>query len=144
MNPQYDYASMWPELFRFLKPATRETVLKALRTSAETGAPPTEMDARLLIEFASGQISAKEFGRRTLAHLTGQSQTPPAEESLSAEPVTFASPVRTPSPVQAQAPASVPTPTPVLDHEAAALAFVRGEFTVEQYLQNARKLRRLA
>ncbi len=153
MNSQHDYAATWPEMFRFVPPATRDSVVRALQSSADSGTPPTEADAQLLVDFATGQITAREYSRRTLARLTGQPEEPmpepiPAAVELASAPVVEVTVEPAPiaesavaEPPVVEVPTPTPTPTPILDHEAAALAFVRGEVTAEQYLRNARNLR---
>lgn len=139
MHPDHDYYAQWPELFRDLPTLTRDALLATLRKSAAAGMPPSRTEASILVDFATGQISAREYGRRTLAHLMGEyadSEAPPEvrRPDTDIEPAAMAPPEVT---VQ-------PPPVPLMDHDVAALAFVRGEVTVEQYLQNARLLRRLA
>lgn len=130
MNPHHDYASIWPELFRFVPAGTRDSVLHALAASAVAGSPPTEADARTLLDFATGQITAKEYARRTLARLSGQPEEPMADMAS----------VPAPSPVEP--PKDDPAAIEMLDHESAALAFVRGEVTAAEYLRNVRGLGR--
>ncbi|MEO6470717.1 MAG: hypothetical protein ABIR57_02670 [Aeromicrobium sp.] len=166
MNPQQDYAALWPDLFQSLPLSTRDTIVHALRTSAEDGTPPDRIDAGILIDFATGRISAREYGQRTLARLMDVPEevpppsSPPPPAAPSAPPMSL---VPAPSPVfESSRPAAAPESpaaqpatvaheipsmgeplvvAPILDHDEAALAFVRGEVTIEQYLQNARRLR---
>lgn len=139
MHPDHDFYAQWPELFGDLPTTTRDAVLAALHKSAAAGTPPSRTEASILADFATGQISAREYGRRTLAHLMGEyadSDAPPEVRRPDSviEPAAMA-----PREVMVQSP-----PVPLMDHDVAALAFVRGEVTVEQYLQNARSLRRFA
>ncbi len=152
MNPEHDYASRWPALFEDLPAHTRDAVLRSLAKSAGEGAPPRETDARLLVDFALGRITAHEYTQRVLARLTGtiDAATGDAatvdESPVDDEPAYEAPVAPEPPPVARVVPpaASKPEAEPLLDHEAAAVAFVRGDITVERYLQNVRKLRNLS
>jgi hypothetical protein len=121
-----DPAQQWAHLLTRLDGRVREVVVETLRSSTGDGSVVTEDDVRLLVSYAAGDISAREYARRIAASL-GISELAPAPRRRSV----VAGPV-----------------PPVADQEAAqrrqvrredaVQAYVTGEIPVSEFLRIAR------
>ena len=64
-----DPAVRWSAQLQGLPGRSRETVVKALRNSNATGHPASEDGVRILVAYAQGQISARQYGAQVLKSL---------------------------------------------------------------------------
>ncbi|MCW2799723.1 MAG: hypothetical protein JWQ70_1195 [Aeromicrobium sp.] len=72
-----DPAHRWADLLEGLYGRRRDAVLEALRASAQQGYPASAEGVRLLVAYALGKISARQYSARMLASL---GLVPPAPE----------------------------------------------------------------
>lgn len=66
----------WPELFDGLEHEVRSIVVASLANSALEGAEPSRDDIVDMIEYATGQITAAEYHRRTISGLQEPDRLP--------------------------------------------------------------------
>ena len=67
---QFDDPSQhWSPLLEGIHGRRRDAIVKALRRSVESGYPATPEGVRILVAYAQGQISARQFVSRTLESL---------------------------------------------------------------------------
>lgn len=67
--PSDDPAVRWSALLDGLRGRTREMVIKALRNSVESGYPANAEAVRILVSYAQGQISARQYVAQILEAL---------------------------------------------------------------------------
>ena len=59
----------WSELLQGLAPALREAVSAAIQHSASSGWPPSRESIGILVAYAQGRITAREYAVQTLVAL---------------------------------------------------------------------------
>lgn len=64
-----DPAQRWSSLLEGIHGQRREAVIKALRNSVDSGYPATAEGVRILVAYAQGQISARQYMSQTLESL---------------------------------------------------------------------------
>ncbi|GAA3517459.1 hypothetical protein GCM10022234_11050 [Aeromicrobium panaciterrae] len=64
-----DPARRWSSLLQGIHGQRREAVIKALRNSVDSGYPATAEGVRILVAYAQGQISARQYVTQTLESL---------------------------------------------------------------------------
>jgi hypothetical protein len=146
-----DPAHRWAHLLDGLHGRQREAVLEALRSSAQQGFPATADGVRLLVAYALGKISARQYSARMLDSL-GLVPAPPEVSVTSSnyDPLPDFGTWRTDesrpgSWQEPQRPASSPAPAPmsamtarVPSREETVQAFLSGRIPVEEFLRLSR------
>ncbi|MDX6277392.1 MAG: hypothetical protein QOJ72_1520 [Nocardioidaceae bacterium] len=146
-----DPAQRWAQLLEGLHGRRREAVLEALRASDEQGFPATAEGVRILVAYALGKISARQYAARILDSL-GLVPPPPerSHPTSTFDPLpdlgTWRTDERRPRTWQEperSAPKPEPAPwTPVssraASREEAVHAFLSGRIPVEEFLRLSR------
>lgn len=109
----------WMHHLDQLSGSRRTAVANALRRSSEEGWPPSEEAVQLLVAYAQGQITSRDYARGILREERGESATP--------------EPDRVPTPA-----APTPSAPPQIKREDAVQAYVSGLISVEEFLQITR------
>lgn len=142
-------AQRWEHLLDGLYGRRREAVLEALRASEAQGYPATAEGVRILVAYALGKISARQYSARMLDSL-GLVPPPPAPPSSTFDPLpdlgTWRTDERRPSTWrEPERTASRPDPapwTPVTQRapsrEETVHAFLSGRIPVEEFLRLSR------
>jgi len=146
-----DPAQRWAGLLEGLYGQRREAVLEALRASAQQGYPATADGVRLLVAYALGKISARQYSARMLDSLGLVPAPPePSRTSSTFDPLpdlatwrtderrssTWQEPQRMPS-TPHPAPWSPMTPR-APSREETVHAFLSGRIPVEEFLRLSR------
>jgi hypothetical protein len=143
-----DPAHRWAELLHELYGRRRDAVVEALRASVQQGYPATAEGVRLLVAYALGKISARQYSARVLDSL-GLAPAPPEPRKTSSnfDPLPDLATWRTderrdgqvhdPARSAAPAPWSPATPRPP-SREETVQAFLSGRIPVEEFLRLSR------
>jgi hypothetical protein len=143
-----DPAHRWAELLHELYGRRRDAVVEALRASVQQGYPATAEGVRLLVAYALGKISARQYSARILDSL-GLAPAPPEPRKTSSnfDPLPDLATWRTderragrvhePARSAAPAPWSPATPRPP-SREETVQAFLSGRIPVEEFLRLSR------
>ncbi|MCW2752346.1 MAG: hypothetical protein JWR83_3456 [Aeromicrobium sp.] len=149
-----DPAHRWADLLEGLYGRRRDAVLEALRASVEQGYPASAEGVKLLVAYALGKISARQYSARILDSL-GLVPAPPepvhtpesSRTSSNFDPLpdlaTWRTDERRPSTWQEpQRTASTPHPAPWSprppSREETVHAFLSGRIPVEEFLRLSR------
>ncbi|NRQ49443.1 hypothetical protein [Aeromicrobium stalagmiti] len=132
---QQDLARQWAHHLSGLDPTRRAAVLQALQHSSDTGWPASEQSVRLLVAYADGEITARDYAAGILASMglsfddrVALDVRPPARSSYVAGAVDAPMPPAPHEPVE---------PAPVR-REDAVHAYVTGQIPVGEFLRIAR------
>lgn len=126
----HDPAETWSRQLDRLAGVRRDAVVAALRHSAETGWPASQDAVELLVRYALGEISARDYAAGIVGTLGIVTDRDAARD---AEPVRAAG---EPPPTHTRAPEAAPRPT--VSREDAVQAYVTGQIPVGEFLRIAR------
>lgn len=145
-----DPAQRWADLLHELYGRRRDAVVEALRASVQQGYPASADGVRLLVAYALGKISARQYSARMLDSL-GLVPAPPEPERTSSNfgpfpdlatwrtderrPSTWQEPQRMPA---AATPAPWSPTTQPQSREETVRAFLSGRIPVEEFLRLSR------
>lgn len=117
-----DPAQQWAHLLARLDGRVREVVAESVRRSAAEGRAVSEDEVRLLVSYAAGDISAREYARRIASSLgiSGPAAAPRRRSAAAPVPPAAAQERR-------------------VRREDAVQAYVTGEIPVAEFLRIARR-----
>lgn len=110
----------------------RDAVVAALRHSADSGWPASSEAVELLVSYAVGEITARDYADGILAALGGQDGGIAALELPPAAPSAYVA-----AEVEAM-PVPTPDTAPAISREDAVHAYVTGQIPVGEFLRLAR------